>query len=153
MLTIYTLEEGVVYTVTKPFTDYHQNKFAPGDKLTYAGRAFLPYHGGHTLFFKERCIYLQENDDVAIIDAFHAYLTLTDVSGRVDPSQRTPAPLIPRARRKGYYYFVAFFILCGIALWLVFYGPARPVWLPLTPVGVALLVLIAAAIAEWRHPV
>lgn len=75
MLSIYTLEEGVVYTVTKPFTDYYQNHFPLDTKLTYVGRGFLPYDGGHTLFFKEQNIYLQEDDDAALIDSFHEYLT------------------------------------------------------------------------------
>ena len=29
MTDIYTLEEGVIYTVTKPFTDYYQSHLAP----------------------------------------------------------------------------------------------------------------------------
>jgi hypothetical protein len=152
MLSIHSLEEGVVYTVTRPFTDYHQNNFTSGDKLTYVGRAYLPYHGGHTLFFKEQNIYLQEDDDAAIISSFQEYLTASDVTGRIAPSHRPPV-LIPRERRKGFYYFVAFIALAGIALLIVFFGPTRPVWIPFVPLGVGLLLLIVAVFVEWRHPV
>jgi hypothetical protein len=152
MLNIHGLEEGVIYTVAKPFTDYHQNNFARGDKLTYVGRAYLPYHGGHTLFFKEQNVYLQEDDDAALIGSFHEYLTAFDVTGRVEPTLRPPV-LIPRGRRKGFYYFVAFFALAGVALLMIFFGPSRPKWLPLVPLGVGLLLLMAAVIVEWRHPV
>lgn len=151
MLSIHTLEEGVVYTVTKPFTDYHQNNFTPGDKLTYAGRDYLPYDGGHTLFFKERLIYPQENEDAALIDSLHEYLAASDVTGRVAPTHRPPA-LMPRGRRKGFYYFVGFFALAGVALLILFLGPPRPTWLPFVPFGVGFLLLIAAVIAERGGP-
>jgi len=152
MLSIYTLEEGVNYTVTKPFTDYHEGHFAPDTKLTYLGRAYLPYHGGHTLFFKEHNIYLQEDDDAALINSLPEYLTIFDATGRVDPTNRPPV-LIPRERRKGFYYFVGFFVLALIALLIIFFGPSRPMWLPFAPLGIGFLLLIAAVIAEWNHPV
>jgi hypothetical protein len=153
MLTIYTLAEGVIYMVTKPFTDYHRNNFSPGDKLTYAGRAFLPYDGGHTLIFKEQNIYLQEDEDAALISSLHEHLTIFDATGRVDPANRPPPVRAPRERRKGFYYFIAFLIFAMIALLLTFFAPARPKWLPLVPFGIGFLILIAAVIAEWRHPV
>ena len=152
MLNIHSLEEGVVYAVARPFTDYHQNNFAPGDKLTYVGRAYLPYDGGHTLFFKEQNVYLHENEDAALIDSFHEYLTAFDVTGRGAPAPRPPV-LKSRARRKGFYYVMAFFALAGVALLMIFFGPSRPKWLPLVPLGVGLLLVVAAAIVEWRHPV
>jgi hypothetical protein len=152
MLSIYTLEEGVIYTVTKPFTDYYQNHVALDTKLTYVGRAFLPYDGGHTLFFKEQNIYLQENDDAAIIDSLHEHLTIFDATGRVAPTNRPPA-LTPRERRKGIPYFIAFFILAMISLLILFLGSPRPMWLALVPFGIGFLLLIAALIVEWKHPV
>lgn len=152
MLSIHTLEEGVIYTVSKPFTDYHQNNFTPGAKLTYAGRAYLPYDGGHTLFFKERNIYLREDDDAAVINSLHEYLTAFDVTGRVAPTHRPPV-LMPRGRRKGFYYFVGFFTLAVISLLTLFFGPPRPAWLPFVPFGVGFLLLIAAVVAERGRPV
>jgi hypothetical protein len=152
MLDIYTLEEGVIYTVTKPFTDYYQGYVALDTKLTYVGRAFLPYHGGHTLFFKEQNIYLQEDEDAGIINSLHEHLTIFDAAGRVAPSNRQPV-LTPRERRKGIPYFVGFFVLAVISLLILFFGPARPVWLPFVPFGIGFLLLIAAVIAGWRHPV
>ena len=151
MLTIHTLEEGVVYVVTKPFTDYHQGGFTPGAKLTYVGRHYLPYHGGHTLFFKERNIYFQEDEDAALLDSFHEYLAAFDATGRVAPPDRPPAQT-PRGRRKGFYHVIGFFAMAGVALLTVLFGPPRPVWLPAVPFGIGCLLLMAGVIAEWRHP-
>lgn len=152
MLTIYTLEEGVTYTVTKPFTDYYQSHFALDTKLTYVGRAFLPYHGGHTLFFKEQNIYLQEDADAAFINSLHEHLAIFDATGKVDPASRPPDST-PRERRKGFYYFVAAFVLSMLSLSILFFGPPRPMWLALIPFGIGVLLVIAAVIAEWGHPV
>jgi hypothetical protein len=152
MLSIHTLEEGVIYAVAKPFTDYYQNDVPLGAKLTYVGRAFLPYDGGHTLFFKEQNIYLQEDADGALISSFHEYLTTFDATGRVAPTLR-PRALMPRGRRKGVPYFIGFLALAGVALLIVFLGPPRPVWLPFVPLGLGFLLVIAAVFAEWRHPV
>jgi hypothetical protein len=76
MLSIYTLEKGVVYTVTKSFRDYQNNAFSEGERLTFVGQEFLPYHGGHTIMFKERNLYLQEDINRDFIDSFHEYLTV-----------------------------------------------------------------------------
>ena len=75
MLTIYTLEKGATYVVNRAFTDFYGNAFSPGEALTYAERHFLPYHGGHTIVFKERSIYLQEEANADIIDSFAEYLS------------------------------------------------------------------------------
>jgi hypothetical protein len=61
--------------------------------------------------------------------------------------------LIPRERRKGIPYFIGFFVLSMIALLIIFFGPSRPVWLPLIPFGIGVLLVIAAVFAEWKHPV
>ena len=75
MADIYTLEKGVTYVVGSTFTDFHGNVFSPGETLTYAERHFLPYHGGHTIVFKERSIYLQEAENKDIVDSFAEYLS------------------------------------------------------------------------------
>ena len=75
MTDIYTLEEGATYVVTKAFTDYYGNAFSPGQTLTYAEKHFLPYHGGHTIVFKERNIYLQEEENKDILGSFAEYLS------------------------------------------------------------------------------
>lgn len=75
MVDIYTLEKGATYVVTKTFTDFYGDLFSPGETLTYAERHFLPYHGGHTIVFKERNIYLQEEENREIIDSFAEYLS------------------------------------------------------------------------------
>lgn len=78
MVDIYTLEEGTTYVVNRMFTDFYGNVFSPGEMLTYAERHFLPYHGGHTIVFKERNIYLQEDVNQDIINCFAEYLSRAD---------------------------------------------------------------------------
>ncbi len=56
MLDIYRLEKDAAYIVSRSFTDFYGNMFAPGEILTYVERHFLPYHGGHTIVFRERKI-------------------------------------------------------------------------------------------------
>jgi len=78
--TIYTLEKGAAYAVTRAFTDFYGNAFSPGEVLTYEERHFLPYHGGHTIVFKERNIYLQEEANQDIIDSLAEYLSRAESS-------------------------------------------------------------------------
>jgi hypothetical protein len=75
MIDLYTLEKGVTYVVNHMFTDFYGNVFSPGEMLTYVERQFLPYHGGHTIVFKERNIYLQEEENQDIIAHFAEYLS------------------------------------------------------------------------------
>ena len=75
MVDIYTLEKGATYVVNNMFTDFYGNVFLPGEMLTYVERHFLPYDGGHTIVFKERNIYLQEETNQEIIDRFADYLS------------------------------------------------------------------------------
>ena len=75
MVDIYTLEKGATYVVTRTFTDFYGDVFSPGERLTYAEKHFLPYDGGHTIVFKERNIYLQEEENRDIIDSFAEYLS------------------------------------------------------------------------------
>ena len=80
MADIYSLEKGAAYVVRKEFADFYGNVFTPGEVLTYVERHFLPYHGGHTIVFKERAIYLQEDENRDIIDSFSEYLSRTQGS-------------------------------------------------------------------------
>jgi hypothetical protein len=78
MVDIYTLEKGATYVVSNRFADFYGNVFSPGEILTYVERHFLPYHGGHTIVFKERNIYLQEDTNRDIVDRFADYLSHTE---------------------------------------------------------------------------
>ena len=75
MVSIYTLEPGANYLVTRAFPDCCGDVFAIGERLTYVERHFVPYHGGHTLVFKERSIFLQEEENADIIEAFGEYFS------------------------------------------------------------------------------
>lgn len=64
------------YRVRQDFTDYYQNQFRQGELLTFVESHFLPYHGGFTLVFKEKTLYLQEEMNSNILGALGEYLRL-----------------------------------------------------------------------------
>jgi len=59
----YALRRNAVYEVVRDFTDHYGTNFAAGTRLTFVQRNYLPYHGGHTLQFREAAVYLQDDDD------------------------------------------------------------------------------------------
>jgi len=61
---LHALRVNAVYEIVHGFADHHGTAFAAGTRLTFVQRHFLPYHGGHTLCFREGTIYLQEESDV-----------------------------------------------------------------------------------------
>lgn len=72
--TIYTLRIGRTYRVRRAFEDHYRERFEVDELLTYRDRSFIPYHGGHTLMFVERGMWLQEDDQRPLIDAFDDFL-------------------------------------------------------------------------------
>jgi hypothetical protein len=72
---IYSLEQSAQYQVRQEFTDYYHNRFLPGEILTFVEYHFLPYHGGYTVVFKERNLYLQEQENASILDCLADYLS------------------------------------------------------------------------------
>jgi hypothetical protein len=75
-LSIYTLQPATPYVVRQSFTDYYGNAFVAGERLTFRERHFLPYHGGHTIVFYEKSLYLQEQINSDLIDRFAEYFAL-----------------------------------------------------------------------------
>lgn len=75
---VYDLRPGRCYSVLRDFSDHYGNRFETGERLTFRGRSFLPYHGGHTLQFEERGIWLQEEDDADILGRFGEFLALAE---------------------------------------------------------------------------
>jgi len=121
LLTLYTLKEGVVYLVTRSFKDYYGNEFSEGDKLTFTGRNFLPYDGGHTINFKEKALYLQEEANLDIIDAFDEYFQEFDISGRIE-KPKPPAPKKKNERLEAFLYFWVYLIFVALGVWIVFFS-------------------------------
>jgi len=72
--TVYGLVPGAEYRVVQSFTDCYQNQFQKGELLRFKERHFLPYHGGHTIVFEERPLYLQENENAELIANFSDYI-------------------------------------------------------------------------------
>lgn len=72
--TIYGLTTECQYRVVRSFMDYYGNSFKQGDVLRFRERHFLPYHGGHTVIFEERALYLQEKVNAEILDNFSEYI-------------------------------------------------------------------------------
>ena len=71
---IHALEKSVRYQVRQDFTDYYHNQFIQGEILTFVEYHFLPYHGGYTVVFKERNLYLQEHESAHILNCLGEYL-------------------------------------------------------------------------------
>lgn len=72
--TVYGLVQGAEYRVMQTFTDYYNNAFQSGELLSFKERHFLPYHGGHTIIFDQRSLYLQEEENAAILANFSEYI-------------------------------------------------------------------------------
>jgi Domain of unknown function (DUF3601) len=64
------------YRVLQDFVDFYQNQFKQGELLTFVESHFLPYHGGHTVVFQERTLYLQEEVNSGILASLGDYLRL-----------------------------------------------------------------------------
>lgn len=76
--TVYGLEQGAEYQVMQTFTDHYGNEFRHGERLRFKERHFLPYHGGHTIVFDQRPMYLQEEANALILDNFSEYIARVD---------------------------------------------------------------------------
>ena len=72
--TVYGLMPDHEYQVVQAFTDYYGTTFEQSERLHFQQRHFLPYHGGHTLIFAERPLYLQEDQNRGILEDFSAYI-------------------------------------------------------------------------------
>jgi hypothetical protein len=67
------LEANKTYQVLKDFTDFYGTLIKAGTKLIFLNQNFVPYHGGYTLQFVEMTIYLQEEQNAAILSDFDLY--------------------------------------------------------------------------------
>lgn len=70
------LRKDIQYKVRRNFADYYHNQFTQGELLTFVESHFLPYHGGYTVVFKERTLYLQEEVNSHILGSLGEYLCL-----------------------------------------------------------------------------
>jgi hypothetical protein len=75
--TIYGMIPDREYQVMKSFTDHYGNAFEQGERLRFKQRHFLPYHGGHTVVFEGKSLYLQEDQNREILDHFSEYIALS----------------------------------------------------------------------------
>jgi hypothetical protein len=78
-LTVHWLMPGHVYCVGQGIADHCAQTFCAGESLRFIERHFVPYYGGHTIVFacpdgRERCMYLQEDDESDILDNLDVYL-------------------------------------------------------------------------------
>ena len=76
--TVYGLVPGADYRVMQTFTDYYNNQFQQGEILRFKERHFLPYHGGHTIMFDQRSLYLQEETNATLLSNFSEYIASVD---------------------------------------------------------------------------
>jgi hypothetical protein len=68
------LKKDVQYRIQQDFADFHHNQFTQGELLTFVEFHFLLYHGGYTVFFRERTLYLQEEVNADILSSLGDYL-------------------------------------------------------------------------------
>jgi hypothetical protein len=87
-LTLHGLRIGRTYRVRRAFDDHEHNHFEAGELLTFRDQSFVPYHGGYTLGFVERPMFLQETENRDVIDAFGEHLEPVS-------DDRRPAPVDP----------------------------------------------------------
>jgi hypothetical protein len=71
---IHALVKSVRYKVRRDFVDFYKNHFTQGEILTFVEFHFLPYHGGYTIIFKEKQLYLQELENADILECLGDYL-------------------------------------------------------------------------------
>ena len=74
---LYQLKKGAQYRIQKDFADFYRNQFLQGEILTFVEYQFVPYHGGYTIVFQEKKLYLQEEQNAQILDALSDYLRLS----------------------------------------------------------------------------
>ena len=72
---IHELKKTARYRVTRDFVDFYNTPFRHGEILTFMEVNFLPYHGGYTVVFKEKNLYLQEQENADILEALGHYLS------------------------------------------------------------------------------
>ena len=73
-IAIHDLKQGSKYRVQRDFADYYQNQFTQGELLIFIESHFLPYHGGYTVVFKEKTLYLQEEANSNILGSLGDFL-------------------------------------------------------------------------------
>lgn len=71
---VYGLHPGETYRVIREIRDYHGGIFPVGTELTFVQRNYLPYHGGHTVVFRPRPMYLQDETDADVLNDLESYL-------------------------------------------------------------------------------
>jgi hypothetical protein len=71
---VYGLVSQGTYRVIRPIIDCYGAVFVPGEELTFVRRDYLPYHGGHTIVFETRSMYLQDETNADILNGLDLYL-------------------------------------------------------------------------------
>ena len=71
------LVAGETYAVVQPFRDARGTLVQTGDRQTFEGYSFLPYHGGFTVRFRQETLYLQE-EHAEVVEHAERFLRLED---------------------------------------------------------------------------
>jgi hypothetical protein len=67
MVNIRNLEAGNAIRIVKKFRDCTGTEFEAGRILHFVRRDFLPYHSGHTVYFREATVYLCDDDATSAV--------------------------------------------------------------------------------------
>jgi hypothetical protein len=82
MVNVWNLAPGAVIRIVRTFQDCTGAEFAEGTLLHFIRRDYLPYHSGHTVFFREATMYLCDNDETGAIvqNPGSQYFALTEAT-------------------------------------------------------------------------
>ena len=69
---------GETYVVVQPFRDDRGVLVQAGDRQTFEGYSFLPYHGGFTVRFRQETLYLQEDRQAEVVEHAERFLRPLD---------------------------------------------------------------------------
>jgi len=67
MVNVWNLKPGAEIRIVKTFRDRGGNEFPEGRVLHFLGRNYLPYHSGHTVYFREGTMSLCDDDETRVI--------------------------------------------------------------------------------------
>ena len=67
MVNIWNLAPGAAIRIVATFRDCFGAEFKAGSILHFTHRDYLPYHSGHTVYFREAAMYLCDDDETSAI--------------------------------------------------------------------------------------
>jgi len=170
MVNVWNLKPGAAIRIVKTFRDRTDNEFAEGRVLHFIGRHYLPYHSGHTVYFREATMYLCDDDETSAIveNRDGEYFVVTEqsdsdnvcrdsqIQATEDKPTRLSAGVAPGIRRRGRYktllagmlaVSIAFAFAIPLGFWL---RPRYPALSDQLLAAIVVVILFAVAAGTMR---